>query len=389
MSKLYSHISTAIKVIEKYNGHEPLASFLKKFFATEKKYGSNDRKSIATLCYAYFRAGHIVKSKDKSDQILAGLFLTENASNSFLQDLRPDLNDKIILLTEEKLKVLEISIEDIFPFRNELSEELDKSGYAYSLLKQPMLFLRTRPGKFDTVVQKLNDAAIPFKMISEDSLSLNNSVRIDNILKINSEVVIQDMNSQNVLNFLNDNNSILPKNKITDAWDCCAASGGKSMLLFDRLKGNVRLTVSDIRQVILTALKKRMEESGIDIYKSFVTDLEHSLIDLTDKFDIVLCDAPCTGSGTFSRNPEQVFYFKIKKIDEYASLQKNIISNSIPALNHSGIFIYITCSAFSKENEVQVNFIQDNFPMTLLHMEYFKGYNNFADTMFVAVFQKV
>lgn len=388
MSKIHSHISSAVKVLEKYNGSQPLVYYLKNFFSAEKKYGSRDRKSIAALCYAYFRTGHAMRKGNKTEKILAGIFLSENTSSEFLQELRPEWNDRIKLPPAEKLSLLDIREEDIFPFLNELPGEVDKMSFALSFLKQPRLFLRARPGNYAAVLQKLNDAGVPFETQGEDCLSLPNAIKADTLLRINSEVVIQDMNSQQVLNFLTRSRSLLPKNKKADAWDCCAASGGKAILLYDRLKGNVRLTVSDIRETILANLKKRLEESGISINKSFVADLRKANIDVPGKFDIILCDAPCTGSGTWSRNPEQLYYFHRKKIGEYAALQKNIVSNTIPALAAGGLFFYITCSVFKEENEAQVEFIQEKFHMRLLQMEYLKGYDSYADTMFVSVFSK-
>jgi 16S rRNA (cytosine967-C5)-methyltransferase len=103
-------------------------------------------------------------------------------------------------------------------------------------------------------------------------------------------------------------------------------------------------------------------------------------------FDLVICDAPCTGSGTWSRTPEQLFFFTANKIDKYAALQRKIVSNAIPFLKAGGYFLYITCSVFKKENEEVAGFIKSEFHLQLVKMELLKGYNKKADTMFVALF---
>lgn len=69
-------------------------------------------------------------------------------------------------------------------------------------------------------------------------------------------------------------------------------------------------------------------------------------------------------------------------------LCKKIISNSVSALKNGGLYFYITCSVFKKENEEQVNFINNNFSLEFLFMEYLKGFTKKADTMFVSVFKK-
>jgi 16S rRNA (cytosine967-C5)-methyltransferase len=150
----------------------------------------------------------------------------------------------------------------------------------------------------------------------------------------------------------------------------------------------VRLTVSDIRENILINLKERLSAAGINIYKTFTADLRKPGNTVPEEFDIILCDAPCTGSGTWSRTPEQLYYFDKKKISEYVLLQQNIISNTITAFIKGGLYFYITCSVFESENEAQVSFIRENFPVQLLHMEYLEGYDVLADTLFVAVFTK-
>ena len=106
------------------------------------------------------------------------------------------------------------------------------------------------------------------------------------------------------------------------------------------------------------------------------------------KFDLVICDAPCSGSGTWNRTPEQLFFFKKEKIDQYARLQKQIVSNASKALKKNGYFLYITCSVFEKENEAVVDFIENNLPLQLKSMEYLKGYDKKADTMFAALLCK-
>ena len=68
--------------------------------------------------------------------------------------------------------------------------------------------------------------------------------------------------------------------------------------------------------------------------------------------------------------------------------QKNILSNAITHLQKDGLFFYITCSVFKKENEDIVDFIKGNSNLQLLQMGSIKGYEMKADSMFVAVFRK-
>ena len=104
------------------------------------------------------------------------------------------------------------------------------------------------------------------------------------------------------------------------------------------------------------------------------------------KFDIVICDAPCSGSGTWGRTPEQLAFFKTKKINQYSKLQKTIASNTIPYVKKGGYFVYITCSVFTKENEEVVAYITEKFKLKVKVMKIFEGYERKSDTMFAALF---
>ena len=95
---------------------------------------------------------------------------------------------------------------------------------------------------------------------------------------------------------------------------------------------------------------------------------------------------PCSGSGTWSRTPEQLYFFEESKIAYYANLQKKIISNAVKALKPGSVLLYITCSVFTEENEDAVNFIQEQLHLKLVSANYFKGYQQRADTLFAALF---
>jgi len=277
---------------------------------------------------------------------------------------------------------------DIFPFTDKLSDDIDVAKFCQSFLIQPDLFIRIRPKQKTVVLKKIETAALQYTLIGDNCIAFENGTKTGDLFTIDKEIVIQDYNSQQVLNYLP---KYFTDNKIsfTDVWDCCAASGGKSILLYDILQEKMKLTVSDSRLSILTNLRQRFEAAGIQSYKNFVADIgkagfEHPPV----AQDIILCDVPCSGSGTWSRTPEQLCFFKESEIDRYSNRQRQIITNVIPHLKKGGLLVYITCSVFKKENEAVVNFIQEKFQLKVLHQELLKGYDSKADSMFVAICQK-
>jgi 16S rRNA (cytosine967-C5)-methyltransferase len=118
-----------------------------------------------------------------------------------------------------------------------------------------------------------------------------------------------------------------------------------------------------------------------------VANLQSKFISPKTKFDLVIADVPCTGSGTWSRTPEQLYYFGTNKIEEYASKQEKITSAVIPFIKPGGYLLYITCSVFKKENEDRVNDILARNQFQLIEMQVIKGYDKKADSMFAALLQ--
>ena len=391
--RYHSYLNSAKTIIDSYRGDVPFAAFLKKYFNAHKKYGGKDRKQIDALCYNFYRLGKALPQLPVEEKIIVAVFLCEEKSSDFLQFHKPEWNEIITKPLDEKIAIAGFTAEDVFPWAEELSSGIDAELFRHSFFKQPDLFLRIRPGNKETVVKKLQDAGIGFVMINDNCIALPNSTKIDNLLETDKEVVVQDFNSQQVLDFFKDE-----ARHIVDpvsVWDCCAASGGKSILAYDTFYGKIDLTVSDIRESILSNLKNRFETAGIKNYRSFIADLTETDSPQgpadqlpTPDAQLIICDAPCTGSGTWSRTPEQLYYLKRKTIDVYVAMQQQIVSNVIPHLQTGGLFIYITCSVFKNENEDMVSFITKKFHLQLLQMELLKGYDKKADSMFVAVFGK-
>lgn len=390
MSRFHSYLSSACKIIESYRDGKPFSFHLKRALAAEKKFGSRDRKAISTLCYAYFRMGHAWLDKPCSERIPAGLFLSTQQSNEVLLGLEPDFGQRVSLPVIDKLFSLGILPREIFPFTDELSPEVDADEFTCSFLTQPDVFLRVRPGKFKQVAEKLSANQVNFIEEDEHCLRiLDKSSPLDAILKLNEEAVVQDINSQKVFEYLSPNPAVHGYN-IPRAWDCCAASGGKSILLFDLLNGEVRLTVSDIRKQILSNLSERLEQAKVPVDQVLLIDLSTAISQKPPgRFSIIVCDAPCSGSGTWSRTPEQLYHFTREMILAYSARQKKIVTNSCAYLQTGGLFFYITCSVFRKENEEIVEFITTTLPLQLVESRYNKGYCDKADTLFVAVFKRI
>ncbi len=352
--------------MEAYDGHIPFAHFIKAFFAQHKKFGGRDRRQITQLCYSYFRLGKSYPQLSIFQKILRGLEL--------VTDPTPEWR---LIINEHSLPGE--SPDNIFPFKPYLSNKIDFAAFEQSHLVQPDLFLRIRPGYERDLAEKLKACGIPHRFIN-GAIGLPNNSSIEKEFILNREAVIQDLSSQRVGELLK-SSGLSAANSPLAVWDCCAASGGKSILAKDIL-GDINLTVSDIRPSILANLKKRFREAGIESYRSVVADA--SKINPNQTFDLIIADVPCSGSGTWARTPEQLLYFDEKKITGYTALQSSILTNIIQYIRPGGYLLYITCSVFEKENEGQIQLLQE-LGLQVAQQNFFKGYENKADTMFAAL----
>lgn len=370
------------QILNTYDGNLPLHRFLPGYFKQNKQMGSSDRRWATRHIYSFFRLGKALPNLPREERLCIADFLCHETLSAVVAQNLPSLQSDIQLPLGEKIKIIaekypDFNLDDVFPFGDELSEGINKIEFFTSFFRQPDLFIRAASADVKSIITTLEAADITVNQVSETALALPNGTKLETVLK-EGTYQVQDLSSQYT-------GTYFEPNKWDKWWDCCAASGGKSLLLHS-LEPVVELLVTDLRESVLMNLDERFRLAGIRKYHKKELDLLKNNDQVLHhyQFDGIILDAPCTGAGTWGRTPEMLTFFEEKKINQFAAIQKAIGPNVVKYLKPGKPLIYITCSAFAAENEAVVQHLTDTLPLTLEKMEVIKGYQNNADTMFVA-----
>lgn len=142
--------------------------------------------------------------------------------------------------------------------------------------------------------------------------------------------------------------------------DLCAAPGGKSMHMAEKLEiGSI--TSCDIYEHKINLLKNEANRLGLDNINFQINDAMKLNKEFINKFDKVLLDVPCSGSGIISRKPEIKYQIDLKELKELNDKQWKILNISKEYVKKGGLLVYSTCSILKLENEIMVKkFLEEN-----------------------------
>jgi 16S rRNA (cytosine967-C5)-methyltransferase len=174
-------------------------------------------------------------------------------------------------------------------------------------------------------------------------------------------------------------------------WDACAASGGKSIMFHDYFPAS-KIYASDLRESILNELQQRFSAADIKAESIFTVDLfSDSAGEIITKntpatgVDFIIADVPCSGSGTWKRDPEWLRNFKESDLAFFQKRQIAIVQKIAPYLKKDGYLLYITCSVFKSENEDVLKEIELSTELSVVNSKLINGLEAGGDQLFVAL----
>lgn len=381
MRYLWQHLEQLLRT---YDGRLPLHHFLKSHFKKHPKLGSRDRRGLSDAVYAWYRVGNVFIYDEHNKEVLrlAAMYLCGMHPQAFAvfvpEEWRTpsrNLRERLSLLEREGFVV---TLEYIFPYDISFSPGIIADSWRASLLRQPQLFLRIRRRKAE-VTAILQITSGQYQWLDETCLALPNGSKMEGLLPADSYVV-QDASSQATGKYL----------RATSGgpwWDCCSGAGGKSLMLSDA-SPDISLLATDLRQSILRNLEERFRRYHLPTPEIAPLDAgdEEACRHLLGnrRFDGIICDVPCTGSGTWARTPENCYFFNPETLTTYTKRQKAILRNASYYLAPEGKIIYITCSVFRAENEEVIEAIAAEGKVKILSSGLINGLSIDADSLFVA-----
>ncbi len=381
------------KLIRAYDGQEPLPIYLKRYFRQHRNMGSTDRRTIASFVYPYFRLGRALDACPAAERLAIGNLLCQRERSPLLDyalssqtTLDPGLagaglEEKVSHIME---KYPGFSVSDVFPFTSPLSDGLDLSAVAASMLMPPLVWIRVRPGREKSVAKAVKEAGLEIlhNMEGGRTLAFAPGTKLTTLVPFDrGGFEIQDLSSQRTGKYMEAGTDEL-------WWDMCGGAGGKTLMLKSRIP-ELNVFLTDRRDGILQSAVKRFRKAGVSGVTVVKADLNRDPVPhgFPASFDGIILDAPCSGSGSWARTPERITTFRENEIGSYARLQRKLIDVASARLKAGGQLVYITCSVFREENEGAVDHAKA-IDLQCVKTVLLNGIPERAECLFVAVMKK-
>lgn len=321
-SALPSSVSqVATQIIQKANREHPADAVMRETFKRLRVLNENETREITQAVFSYYRwFGWLDKSQPVPAQIEHALTLAKQ----FQYDPPTISLDALRANAVPEWTRAEVEARDDW----------------FQVLQQgPNLWLRARRGHGTALAKKLGNAKthlLPDAILYQGDEDLFRSPEFHT-----GEFELQDISSQAVGFICN------PQPGET-WWDACAGEGGKLLHLSSLMENKGLIWASDRAEWRLKHLKRRAGRAKAFNYRAALWNGGPKLPTKT-KFDGVLVDAPCSGVGTWQRNPHARWTTTLEDVKELAAVQKQLLSNVAASVKPGARLIYAVCTLTKSE----------------------------------------
>ena len=389
-SSLFGHVIELYDIVR--TGRRPADGVVGEFFRARRYLGAKDRRFIAAMVFGLLRHYRLVEFHAEEAFRLAGggsvprsmpavalicayvIKVTGETTDSLAPDLCglwrvyvPDtdcarflevVSTAALPIEAEKHSARELAIRFSFPdlIVGEWIERYgpDETARLCSSLNTPAP-TTIRVNTLATSVEQCRDALIEEGV--ETQRTPLSPVGLTFSKRINAQALrsfkqgffeMQDEGSQ-LLSLLT---AAAPGATVVDA---CAGGGGKTLHLAAMMGNQGKLLAIDVEEARLKNIRQRLTRAGVSVVQLCLAYRDREVIrQWTGKADVVLLDAPCTGVGTFRRNPGAKITFTGSFVERVVQTQHEVLEEYAPLVRPAGRLVYSTCTLLKKENEDQV-----------------------------------
>lgn len=333
---------------------QPADGTLTETYRRRRELGSRDRRLVSQAVFSYFRWRGWLAHLPLPRAAAVAASLDGKEPNPVLDRLAggPLAPLGALPLAERMAAVAPLlggtpELTDLMPdgFAETLPPDTDLPRLIESLQTRPPTWLRARHSRRDEVLRQLARAECPAERDARmpDAIRCPEGVARDALDKLTGRIAeIQDIASQAV-------GLACAARREERWWDACAGSGGKTLHLADLMEDRGELVAGDVRPAILEELERRVRKAGFQCIRKLRPGKT-----VDGLFDGVLVDAPCSGYGTWSRNPDMRWRSAATLPAELQPVQARILDEAASVVRSGGRLVYAVCTFTRRETVDQV-----------------------------------
>lgn len=361
MSKVHRHLAAStLELVSQIMFHGQSAEQLvQSTLKANPRWGSRDRKFVSSTVYEMIRHWRkwVFAGGGKDEDVWlawAAYWLAKGEHLPAFPELEA-VNPEVI---QARLAApMPLAIQESLPDWWMAKGERDFGPHWPSLLRAlntpASVYLRVNTLKTtrDALIAELNAKQVEARPVAENPLAVQLAQRprlADFAFWREGRGEVQDLGSQGIGGFF----PLQPGQWVVDL---CAGAGGKTLQLAARMANTGALLACDVVEHKLAELAQRCQRAGVSIMQTKVMDPMQLAIPPAwlGKADVVLIDAPCSGSGVLRRLPDTKWKLTEARIATLQAIQARLLQQAVPFLKPGGRLIYATCSLFAEENEHQ------------------------------------
>lgn len=276
--------------------------------------------------------------------------------------------DQVVFPSREEDLVRYLSVRYSMPenlvirWLNDYGEEVTEKILADFLTEKPTT-IRCRTFRYDQdlirrslIEQGVEVKPAPYLPYAYQISKFNHIYALDAFLK--GKIQVQDVSSMLVA-------EVADPKKTDYVIDVCAAPGGKSLHMGDKMEGYGTVDARDLTQAKVDLIEENLTRTACINVQAKVQDATVFDVDSEFRADIVLADVPCSGYGVIGKKPEIKYRVTPQKQEEIVILQRTILDRAANYVKPRGVLVFSTCTIAKEENEENMMWFLNNYPFKL------------------------